>query len=170
MKELLVAFGGAADLVGIILVGFPEIVPYYRRVRASAANAAAATETRIRRLLGVRRTKTVQLNAAVSREAALAIKPIRGDPFSAAADTETRVALLIEVYKLIRADVDRLRKEHRQVAEQFRVEIRSGHADLSERFEARLRSEVDLYLRQRVLGIPLLVAGTVLLSIANFVR
>jgi len=168
MKVALVVVGEILAVSGTILVGFPELVPYYRRVKAATSAAARRFAERIRDWLGVKKQQQPLLTA-VSSGIALPFDVTRGDPFAGIEDVELRVVKLMAMYNVVRADVDRLQRATLEQFEAVEKLIAASQGEISAQFEARLREEVALYLPQRALGIPLLILGGVLLGLSGFV-
>jgi hypothetical protein len=169
LKEFLVGFGGFADSAGIILVGFPDVVPHARRVAAALVAAWWRVAALVRRLFGRSRTHEIALGTAVGTEVALPIEVRRGDPFEGLTTDAERVARLMELYLVTRSALDNLLRQIGTTAEAFREEMGRRDTELEQGLEKRWREEVDLYLPQRTIGIPALLAGTTMLCIANFV-
>lgn len=168
----LATLAAAFELWGVALVASPELRPIAERAAAAAWKAlrtiGQSIWTRMRQLLGIRRTHTIHLGAALELSAAMGAEVRRGrQPPSTEATLEEKVAYLLAQeerhLKLINDLENRLRKD----MDAMREELEGTATQLREHTSVSVREAAEAELRMRLLGVAFVIAGIVLAYAAS---
>jgi hypothetical protein len=166
----LYAIGGAFEVVGIVLAAAPDSFRIYRAgvdfARRTATRAATVIEDAARRLLRRRRDVVIQVPAGTAKASAGRPTILKIVPTELA--IEEQVRLLIERDKeaqerlnALEANLDDEVDRRRQALADLRDELRRYAKDAA-------RRAVDEHQRLRMVGLGLLLVGTIFVNFGNF--
>ena len=161
----LAVVGAVLEFVGIVLIGWPDLLPGAKRFSAWLASAAARVRYGLRRLFRRPRHRTIH---AASGAYVVAGGSARGvvSPRPGSTDAELirylldRVALMEEALDGLRSTIAANREGHERAAVAL-------HAELTADFEAGLRAAFAQHRPLRIAGMVALFGGLVCVTVAS---
>jgi hypothetical protein len=169
----LVSVGFCNELVGVLMVASPELLP---RIESAARWAGAASRSVgaklvvfLHRLFRVARDVHVLLGAAtgVATVGSLDVRGQVGPP--AEATTEEKVAWLIERERLTQDKLQTIEKELRDLPGRWQADIDVARQELEGLSRELVRRVADARIRLRLLGLLYVVIGLVFSLAGNVV-
>lgn len=169
MKPTFYIMGAVLDLIGIVLIASPDLVPWAVRMAARLRVLEQSIENRLRRLLRIGpRGRIASLSATVTGGASVSAVVTRG--LSPGASIEQQVAYLLRrdedaqtTFNAFASRVERIERETPAQLNALRTELQSHVEDRVSQRLADLRAA-------RLWGVAFLMAGLALGSVANLLR
>lgn len=168
MKAALFVIGAAVELLGIVLVASPDLVPGAVRLARWTRVRWRPIENRVRRAVGLApRGRVVELSATISGGGRVSASAIVGH--NPGAPIESKVEYLLRRDQALQETANRLT----QRVETLEAESAKRIDDLRQEIEARIVREIEVaqedYRRARIGGTIALAIGLALVTAANFV-
>jgi hypothetical protein len=158
--------GAAFELLGIVLIGSPDLVPLQRRVTAAIRSGASRATWWLLRHFG-RRRHVVGAGSGVIAVAGMSARGIVG--IREDASLEEKVAFLLRREKITQNRISDLTEGLSSLREQLHERAGELQATMEEHVAAELDAVRREYRDARVAGIALLTLGLVCVTLANFV-
>lgn len=174
-KAWLYSVGGALELVGIVLVAFPELRPLLEEANLATwrhlHDAVAKLRTLVRavkRRLGIPTAVVVHLGAAAGASAAgkLGIVVTRVTPPPDAAHAE-KLAWVLNRVEMLLQQGDAHRKEFDEMPARWEAHVREAIDGIRADLNLAVSEVRDEALLERRLGIVLLVVGVIVSTCGN---
>lgn len=168
MRETLFIVGAAVELLGIVLVASPDLVPGAVRLARWTRPRWRPIENRVRRFVGLTpRGRVVELSATISGAGRVSASGVVGrDPNTS---IESKVEYLLRRDQASQEAANRLT----QRVEALEAESAKRIDDLRREIDARIVREIEEaqedYRRARIGGTFALAIGLALVTFANFV-
>jgi hypothetical protein len=165
MSATLLAVGTVLEVLGAGMVAAPEIAPLLSRATRTVLGSRLAT--RVRLLVRGRRDIVVDIDPAM--EINFATRVSGSTSVADDASDERKLAWLLTQAKETEERLDKVERELADESERRREEIEELRGDFETRVSSEIRRESELYLTLRRLGVVLVIAGVVLVSIGSAV-
>jgi hypothetical protein len=166
VKELLLAVGAALELVGIVLVGSPDLFPQAARVSAWLQARSQSAVDRLRAILGRGRDVTVTVGAADA--VAIADNATVMKAASEGASLEEKIEFLLRRDQEAQRDVNDLRTKLAAIEGNMPEQLEQLRWAMEEHVNEALIEAHRRYLPLRVIGAVALAAGLVCVTVATF--
>jgi hypothetical protein len=167
VKVTVIVVGEVCDVLGILLVGSPELTFYGKQTLKALKHGLDLIVARLASWFGRERSRrgTVDLSShAVPQER----PPLDLDPSTVGTDPAERLAFLMEFATAVRTRLAEIEERYERKTVWLTNRANDVASDLEKLFNRRLDEERRLYLPQRSLGLLLLIIGSILLGIAWF--
>jgi hypothetical protein len=164
----LLVMGAAFEFVGIIVLVFPDLVPYGLRFSQWQRNHAHALLDGIRRMLGRPRNVVIQVGAASAVTATGRASLMKS--VSATATLEHKVEFLLTRDQEAQRDINTLREGIEDVEAAASKSLDKSRREIVTRFERELKAALEAYRPLRVWGAVALLLGLVCVTYANFIN
>lgn len=168
----LVTFGAANELLGVLLVASPELLPRMFTVLSYAERHIRGTIKRLARFL----SRVLHLPRTITIDAATAEMRMTGSGEGRVissppqnVSTEELVAWLVGRYKDLDDRVYEVEKEVRLLPQRWRDEIAATRQELEGTARQLVKSLAEARIRLRLLGLGYVVLGIVLSWLGNVV-
>lgn len=173
-REWVLSYGGSAELFGVLLIAAPELVPILHGAGSAVASAwTCARETArnaadtVRRWVGRPRNRTIRMGgtATVSATGSVSARVT----VSAGTTLEDRVAFLLRREQEMQGRLEEITTTLNRHPEDWRGDIEAASEALRGEQADALRELRAEHLRERLLGLGLLLLGVVLATWGNLV-
>jgi hypothetical protein len=164
-RHWILSFGGSFELFGLLLAAAPELVPILRAVGRRVASAWRKAADFVRRVLRLPRhhrlvvSDSVSVEGAGSLSASLSIAP--------GASLDEKVEFLLRRYNETEDRLDEIAKTLRQHPDDWQAAIDAATASLRTEQAEAIRALRGEHLRERLLGVAMLLLGLVLATWGN---
>jgi hypothetical protein len=168
LQVILLIVGAASEGTGIVLIGFPDLLPHAQRLSAWLTHRSLLVVNRIRRLVGLRPLqKIVSISAAEesSSTSRVAItKTLKAD-----ATTDETIAFLLSRDQEAQADINALTRRLYDLEADTPRRLDQLRESMEAHVAQELTTALETYRPLRVLGTIALAIGLICVSVANFV-
>lgn len=164
---VLLLVGSAAEFVGILLIAWPDFVPFADRVASWFRAALQRGRRWARRRIGRPTAQRGEVGTAPEQDFAGRISPIKTAPTEWT--LEEQVAWLLRRDQEAQRDANELRARIADAEQASARQVEDTRAELTDQFSTELASALAKDRPVRILGTVLLAVGLTFTVIANFV-
>jgi len=161
--------GGAFfEFAGIILLAFPDLVPYGVRFSQWQRRHAHALLDQIRRVLGRPRNLTIQVGSAGAVVSAGRVSVMKSS--SATATLHQKVEFLLARDQEAQREVNALQNQIEGIQTESSKRLAQTRQEIETRFAQELKSALEIHRPLRIWGAFALLLGLACVTYANFVN
>ena len=160
--------GGAIfEFLGIIIIVFPDLIPYGRRFSQWLRRRARTLFDHISRMLGRPRNVVIEVGTASEVNIAGRVSLIKSA--SGAATLEQKVEFLLTRDQVAQRDVNILRQRIEDLEVETSKRLDQLRREMATRFAQELGTALEDYRPLRILGAVALLLGLACTTCANFI-
>ena len=167
LKVSLLWGGAGFEFVGIILLAFPDLVPYGIRFSQWQRKHIRTLLDQIRWALGRPRNLTIEVGSAVAVDLAGRASVMKSA--SATATLEQKVEFLLSRDQEAQRDINALQKQIEDIQTESSKRLVQSRHEIETRFAQELKSAQDIHRPLRIWGAMALLFGLACVTYANFI-
>jgi hypothetical protein len=167
MKAALLITGAVLEFVGIILIAFPDLSPYFVQFSRWLRKHIRALSDRVRRLLGCPKDLRIEVHSAGEVNLAGRVSVMKSA--SGTATLEEKVEFLLKRDQEAQGDFNVLRGRIEDVESESSKRLDESQREIRTSFEGKLTAALQEYRSLRIVGVIALVVGLACATLANFI-